>query len=140
MTAAVAPEPGDVQLSSHVTLLRGAANGKYPDGNSLVVSGSDSVVIVDPSLTVHRRVIVPGAVDRDNEGERHSNGNAGPIGGAEMVAAGAGMCHALERAISASKGTKDCVRRAIEAWIPTYLINSDAAEPKRLLAGDARLR
>jgi len=68
------------------------------------------------------------------------NANAGPIRNAEMVAAGAGLYVAFHRAISASKGTKDCARRAIEAGIPTYLIDSDMAEPKRLLAGDARLR
>jgi hypothetical protein len=50
------------------------------------------------------------------------------------------MCLAFHRAISASKGTKDCARRAIEVGIPTYLLNSDAPEPKRLLVGDARLR
>ena len=57
-----------------------------------------------------------------------------------MVAAGAGMCLAFPRAISASKGTKDCARQAIEAGIPTYLIDSEAAKPKRLLAGDPRLK
>ena len=46
---------------------------------------------------------------------------------------------AFHRAISASKGTKNYVRRAFAAGIPTYLVNSDAAEPRRLLAGDARL-
>jgi hypothetical protein len=57
-----------------------------------------------------------------------------------MVAAGAEMCVALHRAISASKGTKNCARHAIAPGIPTYLIDSEAAVPKRLLAGDARLR
>jgi hypothetical protein len=56
-----------------------------------------------------------------------------------MVAAGAEMCIAFHRAISASKGTKDCARQAIEAGIPTYLIDSEAAVPKRLLAHDPRL-
>ena len=63
-----------------------------------------------------------------------------PIRNAEMVAAGAEMCLAFHRAISSSKGTKDCARRALAAGIPTYLINTEAAEPKRLQAGDARLR
>ncbi len=44
------------------------------------------------------------------------------------------------RAISASNGTKDCACRAIEAELPTYRIDSDAGVPKRMLAGDARLR
>jgi hypothetical protein len=71
---------------------------------------------------------------------RPYNANAGPIGNAEMVAAGAEMCLALHRAISASRGTNDCARRAIAAGIPTYLIDSERAEPKRLREGDARLR
>jgi hypothetical protein len=83
---------------------------------------------------------VPGAVIRYRANRQAYNANAGPIRNPEMVAAGAGLCIAFHRAISSSKGTKDCVRRAIEAGIPTYLINSEAAEPKRLLAGDARLR
>lgn len=68
------------------------------------------------------------------------NANAGPIRNAEMVADGVEMCLALHRAISASKGTKDCARRVIAAGIPTYLIDSEKAEPKRLRAGDVRLR
>lgn len=83
---------------------------------------------------------VPEAVIRHDKQGRAYNANAGPIRNAEMVAAGADLCLAFHRAISASKGTKDCARRAIEAGIPTYLIDSEKAEPKRLLAGDARLK
>jgi hypothetical protein len=56
-----------------------------------------------------------------------------------MVAAGAEMCVAFNRFLAASSGTKDCVRRAIEAGIPTYLIDSEAVEPRRLRDGDGRL-
>ena len=48
------------------------------------------------------------------------NANAGPIRNAEMVALGAEMCLAFHRAIAASRGTKDCARRALAAGIPTY--------------------
>jgi hypothetical protein len=37
-------------------------------------------------------------------------------------------------------GTKDCARQAIEAGIPTYLIDSEKAQPRRIRAGDARLK
>jgi hypothetical protein len=57
-----------------------------------------------------------------------------------MVAAGAAMCVAFHRFLRQSRGTKDCVRRAIEAGIPTYLVDSEEARPRRLRAGDARLR
>lgn len=82
----------------------------------------------------------PGAVIRYDKRSRPYNVNAGPLRNAEMVAAGGEMCLAFHRAISASNGTKDCARRAIEAGIPTYLIYSDAADAKRLHAEDARLR
>jgi hypothetical protein len=73
------------------------------------------------------------------DGTRY-NANAGPTRNAEMVAAGAEMCIAFHRRLAWSRGTKDCVRRAIAAEIPTYLIDSEQARPRRLRAGDARLR
>jgi hypothetical protein len=51
----------------------------------------------------------------------------GPKRNAEMVAAGAGLCIAVHRFVFNSKGTKDCARRAAEAGIPTYLIDSGNA-------------
>ena len=83
---------------------------------------------------------VEGAVIRYDKWNRPHAAKAGPIRNAEMVAAGAEICLAFHRAISASKGTKDCARRAIEMGIPTYLINSEAANPKRLMAGDPHLK
>jgi hypothetical protein len=83
---------------------------------------------------------VPGAIVRTNKDGLRYNANAGPIRNAAMVAAGAGMCVAFHRFLRQSRGTKDCARRAIEAGIPTYLIDSKAARPRRLRAGDARLR
>jgi hypothetical protein len=67
------------------------------------------------------------------------NANAGPIRNQEMVDAGAEMCIAFHRAIGASRGTKDCVRRALAARIPTYLVDSEAGVPRRLRARDERL-
>jgi hypothetical protein len=60
----------------------------------------------------------------------------GPMRNATMVAAGADMCIALHRFLRGSKGTKDCARQAIQAGIPTYLIDSADAKPKRLSADD----
>jgi hypothetical protein len=82
----------------------------------------------------------PGAVIRQTKDGVRYNANAGPARNAEMVAAGAEMCIALHRRFAWSRGTKDCVRRAIAAEIPTYLIDSAQAQPRRLRAGDARLR
>ena len=40
-------------LGAHTTVLFGASQGKFPDGNSVLVQGSHSTVLIDPSLTVH---------------------------------------------------------------------------------------
>src|SRR3954469_6191128 len=50
----------------------------------------------------------PEAVIRYRANRTAYNANAVPIRNRAMVNAGAGMCLAFHRAISASKGTKDC--------------------------------
>ncbi len=57
-----------------------------------------------------------------------------------MIRLGAEMCLAFHRAISASKGAKDCVRRALEAGIPTYLIDSYTYSRKFLPVGGTGLQ
>jgi len=80
----------------------------------------------------------PGAVIAYYRDGRPYNSNAEPPRNAEMVAAGAEMCIAFHRFLASSKGTKDCVRRAIEAGIPTFLIDSDKAQPRRVRKGHGR--
>jgi hypothetical protein len=46
-----------------VTVLGSAAGGRYPSGNSLLVSGTAGAVLVDPSLEVHHRGGLPASVD-----------------------------------------------------------------------------
>jgi hypothetical protein len=46
---------------------------------------------------------------------------------------------AKERTLATSRGTKDCVRQALAAGIPTYLIDGDDAAPKRITVSDWRL-
>ena len=84
MTSPLTLEPTDVALSDHVTLLAGDAKGKYPDGNSVLVAGSEGVVLIDPSLTVHRRGGGPCAVDRilvSHAHEDHMSGISAVIRG-----------------------------------------------------------
>jgi hypothetical protein len=38
-----------------------------------------------------------------------------------------------------SKGTRDCCRQAIAAGIPTWLIDSEEGEPKRVARYDPRM-
>jgi hypothetical protein len=64
---------------------------------------------------------------------------AGPDRNREMVQAGADLCIALHRTLASSKGTKDCIRQALAAGIPVYLIDSEEADPKRITLGDWRL-
>ena len=77
MTTAVPVGDTDRVLSRHVTVLTGESNGKYPDGNSMLVAGADGLVVIDPSLTVHRRGGVPGAVDRVLVSHAHEDHIAG---------------------------------------------------------------
>ena len=72
--------------------------------------------------------------------DRKGLGNvAGPTRNREMVEAGAALCVALHRRIGASKGTKDCVRQALAAGIPVYLIEDNRRVPRRIEASDKRL-
>ena len=52
----------DVQYGG-VTLLASPEGGRYPSGNSLLISGTDRTVLVDPSIEVHRRGGSTDAVD-----------------------------------------------------------------------------
>jgi glyoxylase-like metal-dependent hydrolase (beta-lactamase superfamily II) len=62
------PQPGDRSPGADVrygavTVLGSAERGRYPCCNSLLVSGADSTVLVDPSLEVSRRGRSTGRVD-----------------------------------------------------------------------------
>ena len=65
---------------------------------------------------------------------------AGPARNREMVEAGTDLCIALHRSIETSNGTKDCVRQALAAGIPVYLIEDERGFPRRIQAGDTRLK
>jgi hypothetical protein len=70
---------------------------------------------------------------------RRLGNKAGPIRNQEMVDAGAELYIAFHRTLNTSRGTKNCIIQALEAGIPTYLVESDAAEPVRIHADDPRL-
>ena len=53
----------DLRLGRAVALI-GAEGGKYPAGNSLLVVGEDSSVLIDPSVSVFDRGGAPAPVDR----------------------------------------------------------------------------
>jgi hypothetical protein len=65
---------------------------------------------------------------------------AGPARNREMVATKPDLCVAIHRDIIARKGTKDCVRQALAAGIPVWLIEDERAVPRRMQAGDLRLK
>jgi hypothetical protein len=73
------------------------------------------------------------ASDIGGAGDSRRSWADGHITGSATLLALCGGSH------KASKGTKDCCRQAIEAGIPTYLIDSDKAKPKQLRADDPRL-
>lgn len=45
----------ELALNRHVSVLFGASQGKYPDGNSVLVRGASGSVLVDPALGVRDR-------------------------------------------------------------------------------------
>jgi len=60
-----------------VTVLTGAQHGKYPDGNSLLVAGTEETVVIDPSLSLlARRATLP-PVDRVVNSHCHEDHVAG---------------------------------------------------------------
>lgn len=65
------------RVSAHVEVLFGKANGKYPDGNSVVVRGSEGTVVIDPSLTVHALGGIGEHVDRVLISHAHEDHMAG---------------------------------------------------------------
>lgn len=77
---ALAWAEGDVDFG-HVRVLVGARGGKYPDGNSLLVRGSEETVLIDPSLSVAERhpELAPG-VDRVIHSHVHEDHLAGSFG------------------------------------------------------------
>lgn len=68
-----------IRLTNSVSVLRGAENGTYPSGNSLLVEGAAETVIIDPSVTVVARGGAPAPVDaviNSHGHEDHMAGNA----------------------------------------------------------------
>ena len=65
-------------LAPGVILLNGPDNGRYPSGNSLVVSGAGESVVIDPSVTVVEHGGAPVAIDAviiSHSHEDHMAGN-----------------------------------------------------------------
>lgn len=61
---------------------------------------------------------------------------AGPVRNQQMIDSGADFVIAAHQSIAWSRGTKDCVSRALKAGIPVWLIDGEKAEPRKLTAND----
>jgi hypothetical protein len=57
----------------------------------------------------------------------------------ELIMARPDLCVAMHQAIRGSTRTQDCVRQALQAGIPSYLIENKWAIPIRLKTRDSRL-
>jgi hypothetical protein len=119
-----------------LVIVTGAATGI---DTSLAEACDDRGVAPEPHPARWRDLKAPEAVILYDRRKHAYNANAWPVRNAEMVAAGAEMCIVFHRFLTASRGTKDCVCRTIAAGIPTYLIDSEKAEPRRVREGDGRL-
>ena len=60
-----------------VTVLVGEKNGKYPDGNSVLVRGTDATLLIDPSLSVAARAAELDCVDLVVQSHVHEDHVAG---------------------------------------------------------------
>ena len=58
----------------------------------------------------------------------------------ELIKGAPDLCLAVHYSIKTSKRTRDCVHQALQAGIPSYLIENERAIPKRLRRGDTRLK
>jgi hypothetical protein len=119
-----------LRYGTGLVIVHGAATGI---DSSFAEVCDDLGVAQEPHPARWKDLKAPGAVIRYDRRNHPYNANTGPERNAEMVAAGAEMCVAFHRFLAGSRGTKDCVRRANEAGIPTYLI--DSVVPK--IAGPA---
>ena len=52
-----------IRLTESVSVLRGADNGAYPSGNTVLVEGRGETALIDPSVTVVQRGGAPVAID-----------------------------------------------------------------------------
>jgi glyoxylase-like metal-dependent hydrolase (beta-lactamase superfamily II) len=69
--------PDDRPLAQHVTVISGIDGGKYPHGNSMMVSGTLGTLLIDPSMTVYERGGVDSRVDRVLVSHAHEDHVAG---------------------------------------------------------------
>ena len=72
----------ELRLTDAVSVLQGAANGKYPSGNSILVRGQGETMIIDPSVTVVELGGASAPVDvvvNSHGHEDHVAGNGVPI-------------------------------------------------------------
>lgn len=87
---------------------------------------------VEPHPALWGNLTAPGAIIRHRRDGVAYNANAGPFRNEFMVSLGADMCIAVSRDLKSSKGTAGCVRLALAAGIPTWLIDGDDVVPRRI--------
>ena len=64
-------------LGPHTTVLFGTEQGKYPDGNSVLVRGAHSSMLIDPSLSVRGQGLSVDVVALTHAHEDHAAGISG---------------------------------------------------------------
>jgi hypothetical protein len=100
-------------------------------GRGLVVVHGACPAGVDAAFSAACRELEADEEPHPADWGRYGKG-AGPLRNGAMVAAGAAFCLAVHRSLAGSLGTQDCVRKALAAAIPVYLIDRVAAEPRRI--------
>jgi hypothetical protein len=106
-------------------------------GPEIVIVHGDDTGVEESFATAARGLRIKAEAhpaDFDHLGER-----AEAFRNREMIRACAAFCIAVHRFLANGRATRDCVRQALAAGIPTYLIDSEEAVPRRVRAGDDRL-
>ena len=98
-------------------------------GGSVGVDESFNIACKNLGIAVEVRMANSGQTGTPTIGTRNR----------ELIKPGADLCIAVHRSVGTSQRTKDCVRQAIQAGIPTFLIEDEQAIPIRLRRADPRL-
>jgi glyoxylase-like metal-dependent hydrolase (beta-lactamase superfamily II) len=105
-----------------VTVLVGEKNGKYPDGNSILVRGRDATLLIDPSLSVAERAAELGPVDLVVQSHVHEDHVAGlfrfPDAAVHAHRDDVGGLHAIE-GLMAIYGYDAATSGELRTWVET---------------------
>lgn len=106
--------------------------GEQGTDRAFVEACSDAGIEQEAHRPLWRRLDHPDRLLRHDKHKIPYNANAPAIRDREMISRGGDMCLVVHRTIRLAKDARDCVKLALEAGIPTYLIEDESATPRRI--------